>query len=282
MSLLILAIILLVLSIGASGAIYYFTHLYFSWYFLFVPILLIPILYVVIFGIYLIILFIISLFLNQKKEIKNPNRFYYFWVRQTILQLLFFSRTKVKVIGKELLEKNKRYLVVSNHISNFDPLLFVAKLKLQPLICVTKKENLKIPICGPFIHRAGFISLDREDAHSGVQMVRKAADFIARDLASIYICPEGTRSKTTELLPFHPGSFKIATKVGTDIAVCYVENTNLIAKNFPFRSTKTILKIAKVIPKEEVLEKRTTELAFESEKIIKKEKEHLSNELFII
>lgn len=275
MSILILTIILLILSIGTAGVIYYFTHLYETWYYFFVPILLIPILYIVIFGIYLVVQLIVSLFLSKKKEIKKPNAYWYFWVKQTIFQLLLLSRTKVKVIGKELLDKNKRYLVVSNHISNFDPLLTISKLNLHPLVCVTKKENLKIPLCGPFIHHAGFISLDREDAHSGVQMVRKATDFITRDLASIYICPEGTRSKTGELLPFHPGSFKIATKAEVDIVVCYVENTNLVVKHFPFRGTKTTLKIVKVIPKEEVLAKKTTELALEAEELIKKEKEHL-------
>lgn len=271
----ILTIILLLLSIEISGTIYYFTHLYETWYYFFVPILLIPILYVVIFGIYVVILLIVSLFLNKKKEIKKPSVYWYFWVRQTVIQLLLLSRTRVKVIGKELLDKNKRYLVVSNHISNFDPLLTITKLNLQPLICVTKKENLRIPICGPFIHHAGFISLDREDAHSGVQMVRKATNFITRNLASIHICPEGTRSKTGEILPFHPGSFKVATRAEVDIVVCYIKNTNLIAKHFPFRGTKTTLKIVKVIPKEEVIEKKTTELALEAEELIKKEKEHL-------
>ncbi len=269
----ILTIIFLIMSIGVSGAIYYFTHLYEQWYYFFVPILLIPLCYIAIFGIYVILLFIVSLFINKKKEKNKPNLFWYFWVKQTVFQLLFLSRTRVKVIGKELLDPKKRYLVVTNHISTFDPMLAMIKLGLYPLICVTKVENLKIPICGSFIHKAGFIALDRNDAHSGIQMVRKASSYIEKDLASIYICPEGTRSKTGELLPFHPGSFKIATKAEVDIVVCYIENTNYIAKHFPFRGTKTTLKIVKIIPKEEVLEKNTKELALEAQEYIQKEKE---------
>ncbi|MDE6241481.1 MAG: 1-acyl-sn-glycerol-3-phosphate acyltransferase [Anaeroplasmataceae bacterium] len=269
----ILTIIFLIMSIGISGTIYYFTHLYEQWYYFFVPILLIPICFLAIFGIYVILLLIISLFISKKKEKNKPNRFWYFWVKETIFQLLLLSRTRVKLVGKELLDPKKRYLVITNHISNFDPMIAIAKLGLHPLICVTKIENLKIPICGAFIHKAGFIALDRNDAHSGIQMVRKASTYIEKDLASIYICPEGTRSKTGELLPFHPGSFKIATKSEVDIAVCTIENTNSIAKHFPFRGTKTILKVVKVIPKEEVIEKNTKELALEAEELIKKEKE---------
>ncbi|MDE6660534.1 MAG: 1-acyl-sn-glycerol-3-phosphate acyltransferase, partial [Anaeroplasmataceae bacterium] len=255
------------------GLIYYATHLYETWYYFFVPILLIPLLYVLIFGVYLIIVFLLSLFINKKKEIKKPNMICYWWIKQTIFQLLLLSRTRVKVIGKELLDPKKRYLVITNHISTFDPMIAIAKLGLYPLICVTKIENLKIPICGAYIHKAGFIELDRNDTRSGIEMVRKASSFLENDSANIYICPEGTRSKTGELLPFHPGSFKIATKAKVDIAVCYVENTNLIAKHFPFRGTKTTLKVVKVIPKEEVIEKNTKELALEAQEIIQKEKE---------
>ncbi|MDE7105725.1 MAG: 1-acyl-sn-glycerol-3-phosphate acyltransferase [Anaeroplasmataceae bacterium] len=203
-----------------------------------------------------------------------PKRFWYFWIKQTITQLLLLSRTKVHVIGKEQIDPKKRYLVVTNHISNFDPIITIEKLGLHPLICVTKKENLKIPICGAFIHHAGFIPLDREDAHSGIKMLRTATSFLEKDLASIYICPEGTRSKTGQMAPFHPGSFKIAKKAEVEIIVCYVENTNLIAKHFPFRGTKTTLKIVKIISKEEVLEKNTAELAEEAQRLIEIEKEN--------
>lgn len=270
---LVLTIIFLILSLGISGTIYYYAQLYENWYTFFVPILLIPLLYISIFGIYVLILFFVSLFINKKKERTRPNRFWYFWVYQTIFQLLLLSRTRVRIIGKELLDKKKRYLVVSNHISTFDPMIAIVKLGLKPLICVTKIENLNIPICGAFIQRAGFIPLDRTDAHSGVQMLRKSTSYLQADLANIYICPEGTRSKTGNLLPFHPGSFKIAIKAETDIVVCFIENTNLIAKHFPFRGTKTTLKIVKVIPKDEVLKKNTKELALEAEEYIKKEKE---------
>ncbi|MDE7264432.1 MAG: 1-acyl-sn-glycerol-3-phosphate acyltransferase [Anaeroplasmataceae bacterium] len=210
----------------------------------------------------------------MKKERSKPNLFLYFWVKQTIFQLLLLSRTRVKIIGKELIDSKKRYLVVTNHISAFDPMIAIARLGLKPLLCVSKIENFRIPICGPFIHKAGFIALDRNDAHSGVQMVRKATNYLEKDYGSIYICPEGTRSKTGKLLPFHPGSFKIATKAQADIIIGYIENTNLISKNFPFKGTKTTLKILKVIPKEEVLEKSTKDLALEAQEWIQREKEN--------
>lgn len=269
----ILTIVFLIFSSSLSIILYYFTHLYEKWYYFFVPILTIPLFYLVLFGLYVVFLYLWSFFLNKKKEITTPKKFWYFFVEQTIFQLVLLSRTKIHFIGKEKIDAKKRYLVVTNHISNFDPIISIRKLGLKPLICVTKKENLKIPVCGAFIHHAGFIPLDRDNPHSGVQMLRTATKYLEEDLASIYICPEGTRSKTGELQEFHAGSFKISKKANVEIVVCAVKNTNLIHKNFPFKRTKTELKILKVISKEEISEKTTVELSLEAYQIIKEEME---------
>lgn len=268
-----LSIIFLLISIALSSVIYYFANIYDKWYYYFILLVLIPALFIAVFAIYVIILFIFSLFMNKKKEINKPNSFYYFFIEQTIKLLIFLSRTKIAVEGVEQIDPQKRYLVVSNHISNFDPFLTIVALKLKPLIGVTKKENLNIPVAGAFIHHAGFISLDRSSARSGIEMVKKATTYIDNNQASIYICPEGTRNKTEELLPFHPGSFKIATRAEADIIVCYIEDTDKIVKNFPFKKTKTRIKVLKIIPKEEVVSKNTTELSLEAYNLIKNEKE---------
>ena len=270
----ILALLFLIMSICISGNILYFTNLYLYWYYILLFIFLIPVFFVLIFLVYLILVFLWSLLLRKTKERTRPHRFYYFWVRQTAILLLLYSRTRVKVIGKELLDPKKRYMVISNHISTFDPIVAMAKLGLDPLICVSKKENFNIPICGPFIHHAGFIELDRTNNRSAIRMINRACSDLEKDLASIYICPEGTRSKTGELLPFHPGSFKIATRANVSIVICHIENTHLIAKHFPFRGTKTKLEIVKVISIEEIQKLTTAELADMAYNILLKKKEN--------
>lgn len=269
-----LSIIFLLLSLAVTGSVYYFTRLYEMWYYFFVPILMIPLCYILIFFVYIIILFIVSLFVNKKKDVNRPHKIWYFWVRQTVRQIFLLSNTKVKIIGKEKLDKKKKYLVISNHISNFDPMCAIGYLKLDPLICITKKENLKIPICGSFIHKAGFIDLDREDNHSAVYSIRKAVEFMDKYSCSIFVCPEGTRSKTKELLPFHAGTFKIATKADVDIVVCYVENTDQIVHRFPFKRTRVTMKVVDILKKEDIQAMRTMEIAELSRNIIQKEKEN--------
>lgn len=269
----ILTITFIVLSLALSGTIYYLGNFYQNWYLFWVPILLIPIFYLLLFALYICFLFFLSLGMKKSSVVDKPHRFWYFWVRQTAIQLLFLSRTKIDLKGIQHLDRKKRYVVISNHISMFDPMLVMTKLKLDPLICVTKKENLKIPICGAFIHHAGFIPLDREDKRSGIEMIQKSTFYLKENLSSIYICPEGTRSKSGDLLPFHPGSFKMALKAEADLVICYIENTNLISKHFPWKRTKTKLHILQILPKEEILEKTTIELADLSYQIIKNYKE---------
>ena len=273
----ILGIIFLLLSIALTSVFYYFTNLYEIWYYFFVPILCIPVFWLVCFLVYILIILIISLCFPKKKEVPRPSKLWHFWIRETAFLLLLFFRVRVKVIGKECIDPKKQYLIVSNHLSMFDPISIVTKLKLKHIVCVSKKENIKYPICGTFIYKAGYIFLDREDNHAAIHSIRKATEYLANGWSSIYICPEGTRSKTGKLLPFHAGSFKIATKAETDIIVCYIQNTNQVMRRFPFRSTKVTLKILRIIPKEEVVMKKTVELSSEVYEILKKEED--KNEL---
>ena len=82
------------------------------------------------------------------------------------------------------------------------------------------------------------------------------------------IYPEGTRAKDGEMLPFHAGSFKIATKSGAPLVITTVSNTNKIHRNAPFRKTEVRLHICEVISSEEVLASSTGELSEKTRKIM--------------
>lgn len=266
-----LTTLFLFLSLGISSFVFCYYHLYTQWYCYLLLILSIPLLYLILFAIYLILLFIASLFINKKKEVKKPNKFINFFVKETCFQLLLLSNTKVHFSSSKEFDPKKKYMVISNHISNFDPIALIVKLGIDPLMCITKKENISIPICGAFIHKAGFISLDRNNFHSSVKSISKAIEYIQKDESSVYVCPEGTRSKSLELLPFHAGTFKIALNSKSDIVVCYIQNTNLIHKNFPFKRTHVYVKVLDVIPYEQIKDLSSQQVANLMFGIIKKE-----------
>ena len=98
----------------------------------------------------------------------------------------------------------------------------------------------------------------------------QAADYIKRDVCSIGIYPEGTRSRDGVLLPFHAGSFKIAQKANVPLAVACIRGSENITKNALRRVTDVYLDILELIPAERVKEMTTHELADYSRGLIKR------------
>lgn len=247
----IIGFILLSFSIISIALIEWLCALYtMPWTFI-VMVIAIPIFYLVWFLIYIIILFVWSLFINKKKVINKPNKFYYWILRQTSTQLVLLSNTKVYVTGLDKIPNDKRVLFVSNHTSNFDQIVLLKVLKQKPIICITKPENEKIPIMGAFIHKTGYITIDRKNNFNALSSILKGVIYLKNDLADMYVAPEGTRSKSGELLPFKAGAFKIATKAEAPIVVISLLNCNKIHKNFPFKRTHVYMDVINVIYSEE-------------------------------
>ena len=88
-----------------------------------------------------------------------------------------------------------------------------------------------------------------------------ASDYIKKDICSIGIYPEGHRSKTGELLPFHNGSFKIAEKAKCPVVVAATSGSENIMKNFPLRKTEVKISVLEVIDTERVTEMKTAEMS---------------------
>ena len=83
-------------------------------------------------------------------------------------------------------------------------------LRKEKLIFVSKPENWNIPIAGRLAVRCCFRTIDRENARNALRTIQDCARLLDEKAGPVVIYPEGTRSKTGELLPFHNGVFKIA------------------------------------------------------------------------
>ena len=141
--------------------------------------------------------------------------------------VIFLSGVKVTVIGEENIPKDKAVLYVGNHHSIFD--VVVTYVRVKGLTgYVSKKEVEKIPLLRTWMRYLNCIFLDRKDIKAGAKMILDAIQKIKSGI-SIFIFPEGTRSKNeNETLPFHDGSFKIATKSDCPIVPVVLTNTNRI------------------------------------------------------
>ncbi len=245
----ILNIVIYIISLGAAlGCAYPLSSFNVYLWLLAVPFWFV--LYYVCFGLWLVVLTIWGEFLKRKPLPTKPSLFYCGVIHQTVITLFWAINIHVRVRGASKLPKEK-VLYVNNHISNFDPMAMLATFR-HPMVAVTKPENMKFPIAGPFVRIAGFIPINRENPVEGVKSIAQAGECLKNNWADVDICPEGTRNKTDQLLlEFHAGSFHAAMDVKAPIAVVCVKGTKEISKRAPWRPTFVYLDILKVItPKE--------------------------------
>lgn len=207
----------------------------------------------------LMLVFCAYCLVDRKKQYTTYNRFYRFLLYSATAIGMKIMRLKFEVTGREKLPEG-RFLLISNHRSNYDPLVTWHCFRKSELAFISKPENFKIPIFGRLIHRCGFMPIDRENPRNAAKTLIVATKLIKSDEFSVAVYPEGTRSKGTELLPFHSGVIKIAQKAEVPLVIMSVAGTEKIVKNYPWRSTTIYLDILETVPYEALKGKHTTDL----------------------
>ena len=156
---------------------------------------------------------------------------------QVLLSKLNIS---VKVINKENIPTEGKYLLVSNHRSIIDPLIIELALKDSSIygFWVSKKELYNSLFFGTFTRNANSILLDREAANMS-SFFKDTKEVVASG-NSIFIFPEGTRNKeNTPLSSFKDGARLVALKNRLPILPVFIRtNANEILKDAINNRTK--------------------------------------------
>jgi 1-acyl-sn-glycerol-3-phosphate acyltransferase len=126
---------------------------------------------------------------------------------------LWLSGITVEIRQPEHILRDRAAVYAVNHSSNVEPpILFAALSPLFPRMRILYKAELrKLPILVRAFDLAGFIPLERNNRDQSLPAIERAADAL-RGGNSFLIFPEGTRSRTGELLPFKKGGFIMALK----------------------------------------------------------------------
>jgi len=133
------------------------------------------------------------------------------------------SGVVVTVTGREHLDAEKPYIFAANHQSQFDILALQGFLGMD-FRWLAKKELFKVPIWGPAMRRAGYISVDRSRGRQALKSIGEAAQKISAG-TSVIIFPEGTRTRDGKMQNFKSGAMVLAIKSGVDIVPVAIKGT---------------------------------------------------------
>jgi 1-acyl-sn-glycerol-3-phosphate acyltransferase len=143
-------------------------------------------------------------------------------------------------------DPRRPYVVVANHESYAD--VFLISCFPWEMKWLSKDTMFKIPCMGWMMQMAGDIKLIRGKRESAIDAINKCRDRLKKRV-SIMIFPEGTRSRTWEMLPFKDGAFRLAIEAGAPILPIAVAGTRrAMAKGtFQFLPAKAIAEVLEPI-----------------------------------
>lgn len=166
---------------------------------------------------------------------------------------LWLTLCPIEIRGKEnLKDKKGPYVVVANHQGAFDIFMMYGYLGIR-FKWVMKEGIKKIPFVGVACKAAGFIFVD-DHKRSSINNTMIAAKRVLAENTSIFIFPEGSRTKTGRMIRFKKGAFVMANELQVPIVPISIDgsfNVLPIGKISP-RPHKLILTIHPQIRMEEM------------------------------
>ena len=136
----------------------------------------------------------------------------------------------------------------SNHESNVDPPILFEALHRR-LHILYKAELHKFPIMGTVFDVGGFVPIERHDRESAMKSIAVGAESLKAG-KSFLIFPEGTRSRTGDLLPFKKGGFIMAIAAQVPVVPVAISGGRAaMRKGSPIvRPVKVTVRIGKPVP----------------------------------
>ena len=152
-------------------------------------------------------------------------------------RLLF---TKLVVKGQHHIPREGGVILAANHRSYYD-IFAINCSTTRHVRWVVKDALLRYPILGWVLRNIRSVGLDRANPREAAKLLLGTAKEIKGGDA-IAIFPEGTRSKTNDLLPLKAGFFALAQKAGVPIVPVCIQGTEevLPAKSLTFNFFKTV------------------------------------------
>lgn len=224
---------------------------------------------------YFIFLTVCALTVDKERIYNKNSRFYRALLYSITTVAIKLCRIHITASGLERIPVNTRFLLVSNHRSNFDPIITWHIFKKYEPAFISKPENFKIPWFGRIIRRCCFMEIDRSNARNAMTSVTRSAELMRNNEVSIAVYPEGTRNRGEGLLQFHNSVFKAAKWANVPVVAIVISGTSEIRRRVPFRKSEVFIQVVGILDKEYVATHKTNEIGAAVRKLMEYELENI-------
>jgi 1-acyl-sn-glycerol-3-phosphate acyltransferase len=123
-----------------------------------------------------------------------------------------------------------QHIYIANHQNNWD--LFTVSSAVTPkVVTVGKKSLAYMPVFGQIYWLTGNILIDRANKSKAKGTIDQVVDSMKKSDVSVWMFPEGTRSRGRGLLPFKAGAFHAAIGAGVPIIPIVCSSTSHLTLN---------------------------------------------------
>ncbi|MGD8171105.1 1-acylglycerol-3-phosphate O-acyltransferase [Vibrio sp. TRT 21S02] len=137
-----------------------------------------------------------------------------------------------KLVGLRLIQRGLEHaptpansVYISNHQSVFDFVTDPGMLRPRT-VSLGKRDLLWLPFFGLLYWITGNILINRENKAKARDTIKQVVEAIQQRDLSVWVYPEGTRSKGRGLLPFKTGAFRMAIEAGVPITPMCTSTTH--------------------------------------------------------
>lgn len=168
-----------------------------------------------------------------------------YWIVRFLIKKSLEICCKLEFRGLDNLpDSSCRYIIVSNHVSNYDPFAVGVGVP-RKVHYIAKKELFDNPLTYPFVKFLAAFPVDREKVDR--KAIKKALA-VLKNGGVLGIFPEGGRSKDGKMKKVRGGAAYFSIATDSPIVPAAITGTkNALIRKFPPRWKKFIVKFGKPI-----------------------------------
>ena len=143
----------------------------------------------------------------------------FYFIAKNVTRFISHLFYKIKYEGIENVPTDRGFILCSNHVTMFDPILVAVRVKPQCFF-MAKEELFKNRFVSLIIRGLGAFPVSR--GKGDTEAVDKAVSYV-KEGKVVAIFPEGTRSKDGHLQKLKSGAVVIAAQTGGGLQPCVIK-----------------------------------------------------------